>query len=76
MVFALPADEDGAAFIYRTSGEHVACEGFARAARKLFAVPQVAGEQFDFFKVFFHGFPLFSVPSKMNSLIPDTAQGN
>src|SRR3989449_10421750 len=54
VVFALPADEDGAALVHRASGQHIAAQRFARAARELFAVPQIAGQQFDFLEVFFH----------------------
>src|SRR3989441_5421303 len=39
VVFALPADEDGAAFVHRAGGEHVAAQPFAGAARELFTVP-------------------------------------
>src|SRR5438132_441361 len=62
VVFALPADEDGAALVHCASGQHIAAQRFARAARELFAVPQIAGQQFDFFEVFFHGSLLLAVP--------------
>src|SRR5947209_10037235 len=39
VVFALPADEDGTAFVHRAGGEHVAAQPFAGAARELFTVP-------------------------------------
>src|SRR5574341_813976 len=46
VVLALPANEDGAAFVDCTGSKHIACQRFARATRKLFAVPQIAGQQF------------------------------
>src|SRR5512147_1006267 len=49
VVLALPANEDGAAFVDCTGSEHIACQRFAWATRKLFAVPKIAGQQFYFF---------------------------
>src|SRR5262249_16207513 len=54
MVFALPAHEHGAAFVHRARSQHVACECSARAAREFFSIPQIAGEQFQFFEVLMH----------------------
>src|SRR5712692_1009141 len=54
VVFALPADEDGAALVHRAGGQHVAAQRFARAAWELFAVPQIADQQFHLFEVFLH----------------------
>ena len=48
VIFALPADEDGAALVKRAGGEHGAAQRFTRAARELFAVLQIAGQQLYF----------------------------
>ena len=56
VVFAPGAGENGPAFVHGPGGQHVAGVGVARAARELFAVPQIAGEQFDSFQVLFVGF--------------------
>src|SRR2546430_15862632 len=75
VVFPLPADEGGAAFVHRTGGQDVAAQRFTRAARKLFAVPQIAGEQSDFVEVFLHALLLcFVVASTMNRFMPDMTQ--
>src|SRR5437899_6065090 len=71
VVFALPADEDGAALVHRACGQHVAAKGFTRAAREGFAIPQIAGQQFHFFKVFFHGSLLLAVPPS-NVRLPES----
>jgi hypothetical protein len=61
VVFALPAGEHSAAFVHGASGQDVASQRFARAARVLFAATQIARQQLHFFQVCFHGFlPSFS----------------
>jgi hypothetical protein len=54
VVFALPTDEDGAALVHPAGGQHVAAQRLTQAAWKLFAAPQIAGQQFDFVEIFFH----------------------
>ena len=49
-------DEDGAAFVHRSGCQHIAAQRLARTAREFLAIAQVAGQQFHFFEVFFHGF--------------------
>jgi len=61
VVFALGAGENGPAFVHGPGGQHVAGEGVARAARKLFADSQIAGEQFDSFQIPFRGFHKLSL---------------
>lgn len=56
VVFALPASENSAAFVQRASGQDVAAQRFARAARIFFAIPQIASQQLHFFEVWFHRF--------------------
>ena len=58
-VIALPPDKCRPAFVQRARSQCIPTELLSRAARELFVVPQIASQQFYFFKVFFHGFPLF-----------------
>lgn len=58
-VIALPPDKCRPAFVQRARSQCIPTELLSRAARELFVVPQIASQQFYFFKVFFHGFSLF-----------------
>src|SRR5437870_13604138 len=62
VVFALPADEAGAALVHCASGQHIAAQRFARAAREVFAVSPISGRQSDSVEVLFHWSLLPAVP--------------
>jgi hypothetical protein len=51
MVFALPIQNHCAAFIDCARSQHIASQRSTGAARELLSIPQIAGEQFHFFKV-------------------------
>src|SRR5882724_13482271 len=61
MVFAFPANKHGATFIYGTRRQHIARQRGARAARELFSIAQIAGQQFHFFEILIHMFLLFAL---------------
>src|SRR5207249_2429622 len=54
MVFALPAEEDCAAFVQRARRQYIACQRLTRTTRELLFISQIAGEQFYLLEVFFH----------------------
>ena len=56
MVLTGASGEDRPAFVERASSENVATERFARAARIILAVAEIASEQFHFFEILFHSF--------------------
>src|SRR3972149_3904097 len=59
MVFTLPANKVGTAFVHRTGSHHIATQCFTRTAGVLLIFPQIAGQKFYYFEVFFHGFLLY-----------------
>src|SRR5260370_10454920 len=54
VIFPLPAGKNGAAFVHCASGEYLAPERSARAARVFFTLPQIARQHLHFFEVWFH----------------------
>lgn len=63
MIIPLPPDDDGAAFIQRAGGEHIAAQRFAGTVGELLPVPRITGHnwtfsRFSFMACSFSGFAL------------------